>query len=469
MRVLHIGWGFSPWRGGGLIEYAEDLMKIQTEKGFEVYYFCSGRYFPLFKKIKLLKWKKDNVNVFEVVNSPIYHGGDLGSSQPKLDMDEPQIESFFRKVLDEIRPEIIHIQELAGLPSSLIEIAKNEYEIPVIMTLHDYFLLCPTLKLLDHQQNFCYHTNLDYNCSVCCQNAPTAKRDLVKSEIINFLNRHKLLQWVLILFSTLKNFENNIFRRNQVKGALVKPKSNIDYQKRREINLVRMRKTDLLIAQSHKVETIYKYFLKSNNILTINSTVFHLSSIKPKELEHFSYPISFGTLNGFSSVPKGSFLLERAIYLLNQRGLKNYFHFHIWGWLDPSYKYIVNLDNVTYHGLYELKDLDNNLESVSVGIIPSIWEEVYGYVGLEFLAKGIPIIGNKKGGIVDYAIENFTGWLNKSSSPEELAEIMEFIIKNPSIINDLNKKIIENRSHIIKTMDDHFEEIKAVYCSLLNS
>jgi len=32
MRVLHIGLGFSPWRGGGLIEYAEDLMEKQMQK-----------------------------------------------------------------------------------------------------------------------------------------------------------------------------------------------------------------------------------------------------------------------------------------------------------------------------------------------------------------------------------------------------------------------------------------------------
>lgn len=27
MKIFHIGWGFRPWRGGGLIEYTEDLME----------------------------------------------------------------------------------------------------------------------------------------------------------------------------------------------------------------------------------------------------------------------------------------------------------------------------------------------------------------------------------------------------------------------------------------------------------
>jgi hypothetical protein len=31
MKILHIGWGFRPWRGGGLIEYTEDLMETQVK------------------------------------------------------------------------------------------------------------------------------------------------------------------------------------------------------------------------------------------------------------------------------------------------------------------------------------------------------------------------------------------------------------------------------------------------------
>lgn len=466
MRVLHIGWGFSPWRGGGLIEYAEDLMEIQTKKGFEVYYFCSGRHYPVFKKTKLSKWKMDKINVFEILNPSIYHGGNLGSSQPELDIEEPIIEMLFRDVLDKVKPDIIHIHELAGLPSSLIDIAKDEYGIPVVMTLHNYFLLCPTVELLDANQSFCSFDKVDNKCPVCCQHSPIDNSILVKATISDILNKYNIFHLHLTI---IKNFlKRFILLKPPGKQQLVPITSNKAYQIRRNINTIRINKIDLLIAQSSKVEEIYRRFMKNNNIITLHSTVNHLSLIKPK-IQDLNCPIEFATLNGFSSTQKGSILLKDTIQLLNQRGLKNYYHFHIWGGLDPLCKNIIDLDNVTYHGLYKRKDLNKNLSLVSVGIVPSIWEEVYGYVGLEFLAKGIPIIGNKKGGIVDYTIENFTGWLNKSSSPEELAGIMEFIIKNPSIIQDLNKKIIENRSSIIKTMDDHFEEIKAVYCSLLNS
>lgn len=58
MRVLHIGWGFIPWRSGGLIEYAEDLMEKEVSTGWDVSYFFAGRHYPLFSKPRLIKWQK---------------------------------------------------------------------------------------------------------------------------------------------------------------------------------------------------------------------------------------------------------------------------------------------------------------------------------------------------------------------------------------------------------------------------
>jgi len=54
-------------------------------------------------------------------------------------------------------------------------------------------------------------------------------------------------------------------------------------------------------------------------------------------------------------------------------------------------------------------ELDHILDEVDVGIMPSVREEAYGYAGMEFLAKGIPVISNAIGGLVDYTREGETG------------------------------------------------------------
>lgn len=471
IKVLHIGWGFRPWRGGGLIEYAEDLMESQVKNGYEVYYFFAGRHYPLLSKSRLIKWERKGIHIYEVINSPIIHGGEKGSLKPDLNLGEPLSEEFLRKILNEIQPDIVHIQELAGLPSSLIDIIK-EKKFPLIMTLHDYFLLCPTLKLFDSTENNCMDKNIGRKCIVCCQNAPN-KNISIKQTIIYDLKKWNLYNLFKSLYKIIKIF--NIKRKillvslgedaKEVNQDLAK-----EFQERRDINIERLNKVDLLIAQSYKVEEIYKRILnREKGIITLHSAVKHIDFIQPKVINSIDFPINFAVLNGCASVAKGSKLILKSMELLTEKGLDNFFKLHIFGGLSPEVKdEILKYNNVFYHGSYNVNELNMILDEIEVGIIPSVWEEVYGYVGIEFLAKGIPVIGNKRGGIVDYTIEDFTGWVNKSCSAEELSNIIEGIIKNPEQILVLNKKIVQNKDKIIKKMDQHFFEIDKIYKELIS-
>jgi len=471
MKVLHIGWGFRPWRGGGLIEYAEDLMDVQARHGYKVFYFFSGRHYPFLKTPRLVRWKRKGVVMYEIINSPIIHGGDRGSFSPNLDITEPFTEIFFRRVLNEIKPDIIHIQELAGLPSSLIEIIK-ESSLPVVMTLHDYFLLCPTLKLFDAEGNICLDKNIGNKCVICCKNAPENNLSLIKNTFIYEIQKRK---WCYVplkfLYSVFfKSFLRKIrrcffskienFNRNQ--GNL--------FQKRRDININRLNKIDLLIAQSYKVEEIYRKFLqRTNGIITLHSTVKHIEYIKERKMKDVEFPINFVILNGCASVAKGGKLILETLKKLNKKPIKKYFKLHIFGGLaEEIEEEILSFNNVIYHGPYRVDQLNELLEEMDVGIVPSLWEEAYGYVGIELLAEGIPVIGNKRGGIIDYVTENVTGWVNKSCSSNELSDIIERIIENPEKILALNKRIIQNKDEIIKNMDQHFLEIDEIYKEILH-
>ena len=113
--------------------------------------------------------------------------------------------------------------------------------------------------------------------------------------------------------------------------------------------------------------------------------------------------------------------------------------------------------------MYHRERLSEILANVDVGIVPSLCEEVYGYVGIEFLANGIPVIGNRRGGIVDYTINGRTGWINETCTAEELADIMERIINDPSSILPLNRWIADNRGKVIADGEEHFRSVMTFY------
>jgi glycosyltransferase involved in cell wall biosynthesis len=476
MRILHVGFGIRELRGGGLIEYAEDLMQAQAEHGDEIGYFFSGRQYPLLKRSLLRKWKRGPIRLFEVINSPIFHGGDRGTADPAMDLSEPRVEALFQRVLSSFRPEVIHIHELASLPSSLITIIRAA-GVPFLMTLQDYALLCPTLKLLDYSGAICLKQDVGEICVQCCKGAKknaqvrvgdslyydmTRFKDRLPPIIGNALKKPGMLALEWLSGRSRQNPNPAVTEPANSKGEL--------YQHRRDLNVERLNQVDLLIAMSHRLEQIYRQLgVDERRIRTVHLTVNHLNALHPKSQSVPPSPVNFGTLNGCISAPKGAHLIMGALRILKGMGLTDQFRLLVWGGMLSSIREeLLAQPNVVVRGWYKVPDLDGMLDKVDVGIIPSTWEEAYGYVGLEYLSKGIPIIGNAMGGIPDYTKDGLTGWVNHSNSAEGLAEIMAGIIRNPSQITMLNEYIIAHRPELVKTMNVHRGEINTLYLEAMD-
>src|SRR3954447_14524874 len=84
MRILHAGWGFRPWRGGGLISYAEDVMEAQAAAGHEVAYFFGGRRYPGLRRPRTRRWRRRGVRMVEGLGSPIPVGADRRTRFPAV-------------------------------------------------------------------------------------------------------------------------------------------------------------------------------------------------------------------------------------------------------------------------------------------------------------------------------------------------------------------------------------------------
>jgi glycosyltransferase involved in cell wall biosynthesis len=481
MRILHLGWGFIPFRYGGLAEYAEDLMHAQAENNFEVAYFFAGRYYPCLANPFLKVWKRGDIKMYEVINSPIRPPSEHGTVYPEMDLHEPQSENLFRSVLCEYKPDILHIQELASMPSSVIEVAKTE-NIPILMTLQDYFPLCPTTKLIDKNYLLCRKQLVGNECTSCCELASensshTFRRTIIYHSPIFLRNIMLKLQirklGSFFKFSLLRQATyfklKSQFERFFPPASLEEEKNLQKYQKRRDLNIERLNKVDLLVAQSSKVAQIYTEMgVKPENITTLNLTLENLTHIQPKLMKHPIERVHFVTLNGCASNEKGARLIMEALYTLKNLGLTDRFKLFVFGNVMRSLKdELLGFENVFLLGSYERFNLEKILEGVHVGIVSSIWEEAYGYVGVEFLAKGIPVLGNNLGGIVDYTKEGYTGWVNVNNTAEGLAKIMADIIGCPEQILHLNKNILRDHEAIIKSMEQHMQEITGLYKALL--
>lgn len=480
MKVLHVACGFRPFRINGLIEYAEDLMEIQLTQGYEVGYFFSGRYYPFIRKAWLKKWVRKNITMYEIINSFVFRNSERVEKYPEVDLNEEYSEKFILKILSEFKPDVIHIHELFGIPSSFIEIVKSE-NIPVLMTLHDYFLLCPTSKLFDYSNSRCLNPDIGDKCKICYSQEIRSYKDF-KGETIKYeRQRSFVLRKILIkiyynllkIRQMLHSIQHTSYKgTNENAKYIFKTAENLDarFQQRRDTNIERLNKIDLLVAPSLRVAEIYSLLgVQADKIKTVNLTVRHLDYIKPKIMTSTPCTINIAVINVLSLIPKGAYLILDTLRILKKAGLTSQFRLVVLGKgiIDDIKKQLLEFDNIVYKGSYTVADLNELLEEIHVGVVPSVWEEVYGFVGIEFLAKGIPVIGNNLGGIVDYTLDNVTGWLNRANTAEGLAQIITDIIHNPNQVLQLNQNIISLRGKIVKSIDKHFDEIDEIYRQLI--
>lgn len=104
--------------------------------------------------------------------------------------------------------------------------------------------------------------------------------------------------------------------------------------------------------------------------------------------------MTFGTLNGMASEAKVAHLLIDAARMLSRAApgaFRLVVHGHVPEALAAEARRMAGIE---LRGPYAPNEVDKVLDGVDVGLVPSIWEEAYGYVGMEFLAKGIPVIAN---------------------------------------------------------------------------
>lgn len=469
MRILHVGSGFVPWRIGGLVAYAEDLMQGQVRRGHEVACFFSGRHYPYISGPRLRRWRHKGASMFEVVNSPLADHG----RQPEPEISEPRLERMFARTLTELRPTVVHVQELAGLPSSLLEVARGS-GVPVVMTLHDYFLLCSTFKLFDSDGRVCLRREVGADCVATTATAPGGRELLVKATIALELARAKeAVPFVRrVNFAPLRPVLEPVFRRasgaggpgrQRAESAPVKARAAA-FQRRREANVARLNRVDRLVAVSHRVSEIYGLLgVDRARIQTVHPTLARLERMRPRRATG-RRPVTFAALGGIPSLAKGADLLAEAAASLVAGGAAGGFRLLAFGHYEQTVaRKLERLPGVELRGAYDGEELDDLLEEVDVGIMPSLWEEAYGLAGVEFLAKGIPVIGNAIGGIVDYVRHGETGWLNTSCDAAGLAAILARLIENPGEVAERSRSVLAQRDELIKPLGRHVQEIEAIY------
>jgi len=178
---------------------------------------------------------------------------------------------------------------------------------------------------------------------------------------------------------------------------------------------------------------------------------------------------------------KGVFVILKALdLLLHQAQVTFSIHLNIFGsgdkvYIDELQTFLRerNLEEVvTFHGWIPQQELFAFYDSSDIMLVPSLWQEPFGLVVAEAMARGLPVIASDIGGPAEILTHEVDGILVAPGDERALAEVMKQLLLNPQKRRQLGqaaRKAVEERFTIeenARRVEQHLQRVvQGVGCS----
>lgn len=395
---------------GGVERYYFALTKLLEEHGHDVIHFSmqDERNYP------------SKFSEYFVPNIKVHNPGLKLLNKSLRPIWYKQAQKNIEALIAEYKPDIAHIHMLYHhLSPSILPILKK-HGIPVVMTVHDYKLICPNYLLFTE----------DEVCKRC--------------------KGHKYYQSILHrclkdsrMVSAYAALEMSIHKFMQV------------YEKH----------VDLFIAPSKFVrDTIVEFGQDPKKIVTIPhfvdpqflETAKALSAKKAKR----PYALYFGRLASEKGVDK---ILEMMYIYRPEIDLKIAGTGPLRQELE---EYVVDndIEGVEFLGHLEAKELISWIKGAQAVLMPSRFYEPFGFAALETMALGTPLVASRSGALADI-IPSDHGVLFERDNLEEMeTALQEVLTWDKKALQKKAKKLIQ------KTYlpERHYQTLKTLYDHLLS-
>lgn len=430
MRILHYIFGLPPVRGGGLIRYALDLAKEQKKQNNDVAIITPGRFSSRVEDRAIEKKNSiSGVQIYQIIN-PIPIPMCNGIAEPELFLSDNNTEIYDVLFL-KIKPDIIHIHSLLGLPEGLLIAAKNR-KIRLVYTTHDYFGLCAKPDMVDFDGNICYRKEWT-ECNKCANNAFSLNRmKIEQSNLWRLCMGNSCFTKITDRLAILK--KNYMEQKKESRAQLALDDDNVDVESYRKLQQQYLRMLDYIDFfhyNSSLTESVYKQFIGDKKGKAF--PIMHSNIIDRRKKRAYSGKIKLGFLGGNTYYKGLDWLIETTEKCIKEL---DKIEIHIYG--ENAYG---NKKYVVYHPNYKQNELENVFDSFDILIVPSLWNETFSFIVLEAISFGVPVICSEHVGAKDLVIESGGGYVYKSQNDYGVA--INELINNKEKLYFWNSNILE--------------------------
>lgn len=417
MNILKVIHGYPPHFNAGSEVYSQSICnELSQRHRVTIFTREENPYSPDFS----IRIEKINENL------SIYF---LNMPRSKDGYKHQRADHQFLKLLENMNPDVVHIGHLNHLSTGIINVIK-EKRIPMVFTLHDFWLMCPRGQFL--QSNFGADSNYqlcsgqeDSKCASSCYRAYFSGGD----------EQTDLAYW-----------------SNWINKRMIETRSL-------------SKDVDLFIAPSKYLRErfISGFGLQKDKVIYLDYgfPISYLQPVTKNKRDAFT----FGYI-GTHIPSKGVHLLIEAFAKINVPA-----ELHIWGRENnPSTATLKKLsekskNKVIFKGEYINKNLATEVFSnVDCIVVPSIWMENSPLVIHEAQACKIPVITADVGGMAEYVQHGKNGLLFSHRDLNDLQAKMQYAIAYPDLMKKLGAQgYLFSDDGSIPSIENHCAKLEVLY------
>lgn len=279
-------------------------------------------------------------------------------------------------LIDYFEIDCIHIQHLRTHTLDIIDLAR-EKDIPIHMTLHDFYLACPKVNFLDYNNQYCIDSRSTEKCEKCI------------NESFGY-HTNVLEHWNEVMYAYLKKIDRIFMPSKSAKEIFENYYKSI--YKDCDIN----------------IEVI------EHGMELSKGTIVNKNNAKDK------FRIAF--IGGIAPY-KGSQIIHNLI--VNSKD--NNIEWHIFGNIGDVRLNLLDKKSLIKHGRYDRNNIIDllNENDIDLVCIFSIWPETYSYTISEAIVSEIPLLVSDIGALGERVKRYDCGWtINHECGTKDILELI---------------------------------------------
>lgn len=297
----------------------------------------------------------------------------LAKKVPALDHYLDGYDLAVEKWLVYYRINVIHVRHMVWQSLGLMEVAYQS-DIPVVYSFHDYYSVCPSVKLLDENNHFC--------AGRCTPSRGECFQELWPSNEITALKHDAVYRWQQQFAGSLALCRGFVATTEQVRNVM----------------------QDIFPALLNKPFKVIPHGRDFNNLTDL--------AVAPAP----NMPLRV-VIPGHISRAKGA---EVLLQLAADKRLAHV-EWHVLGTLDAT---LIDQapNSLVVHGPYLRDDFTSLIAQIRphLGAVLSIWPETWCHTLTELWAAGLPVIGFDTGAVGERLRETQAGWLADDITAESV-------------------------------------------------